>query len=45
MTRRAAVIGVGARWAAIFLARGFEVAATDPAAGAEDFARYFINNA
>ena len=39
MTRRVAVIGagtIGASWAAIFLARGFEVAATDPAAGAED---------
>ncbi len=48
MTRRVAVIGagtIGASWAAIFLARGFEVAATDPAAGAEDFARNFINNA
>ncbi|MGO9330081.1 MAG: 3-hydroxyacyl-CoA dehydrogenase NAD-binding domain-containing protein, partial [Steroidobacteraceae bacterium] len=35
MTRRVAVIGagtIGASWAAIFLARGFEVAATDPAA-------------
>jgi len=48
MTRRVAVIGagtIGASWAAIFLARGFEVAATDPAAGAEDFARHLINNA
>ena len=48
MTRRVAVIGagtIGASWAAIFLARGFEVAATDPAAGAEDFARHFINDA
>jgi carnitine 3-dehydrogenase len=48
MSRRVAVIGagtIGASWAAIFLARGFEVAATDPAAGAEDFARHFINNA
>ena len=48
MTRRVAVIGagtIGAGWAAIFLACGFEVAATDPAAGAEDFARHFINNA
>ena len=48
MTRRVAVIGagtIGASWAAIFLARGFEVAATDPAAGAEDFTRHFINNA
>ncbi|HMK69866.1 MAG TPA: 3-hydroxyacyl-CoA dehydrogenase NAD-binding domain-containing protein, partial [Xanthobacteraceae bacterium] len=47
MTRRVAVIGtgtIGASWAAIFLARGFEVAATDPAAGAEDFARHFIND-
>jgi len=48
MTRRVAVIGagaIGASWAAIFLAHGFEVAATDPAAGAEDFARRFINDA
>ena len=48
MTRRVAVIGagtIGASWAAIFLARGFEVAATDPATGAEDFARRFIDNA
>jgi carnitine 3-dehydrogenase len=48
MTRRVAVIGagaIGAGWAAIFLARGFEVAAIDPAPGAEDFARRFIDNA
>jgi 3-hydroxyacyl-CoA dehydrogenase len=48
MTRRVAVIGagtIGASWAAIFLARGYEVAATDPSAGAEAFARRFIDNA
>jgi 3-hydroxyacyl-CoA dehydrogenase len=48
MTRRVAAIGagtIGASWAAIFLARGFEVAATDPAAGAEDTAGHLINNA
>ena len=45
---RVAVIGtgtIGASWAAIFLARGFEVAAADPVAGAEGFARHFIENA
>src|ERR1700733_928734 len=48
MTRREAVTGpapIGASWPPIFPARGFEVAAPDPAAGAEDFARHFINNA
>src|ERR1700733_6685019 len=48
MTRRVAVIGagtIGASWAAIFLARGLEVAAYDPAPNGEAFARRFIGNA
>jgi 3-hydroxyacyl-CoA dehydrogenase len=48
MTKRIAVIGagtIGASWAAYFLARGFEVAAYDPAPNGEDFARRFIDNA
>src|SRR5581483_4016086 len=48
MTKRVAVIGagtIGASWAAIFLARGLEVAAYDPAPQAEAFARRFIANA
>jgi 3-hydroxyacyl-CoA dehydrogenase len=48
MTRRVAVIGsgtIGASWAAIFLARGLDVAATDPSPHGEAFARKFIDNA
>jgi 3-hydroxyacyl-CoA dehydrogenase len=48
MSKRVAVIGagtIGASWAAIFLARGLEVAAYDPAPQAEAFARRFIANA
>jgi len=48
MTRRVAVIGagtIGASWAAIFLARGLSVAASDPAPNGESFARRFIDNA
>ena len=48
MPQRIAVIGagtIGASWAAYFLARGFEVAAYDPAPSGEDFARRFIDNA
>ena len=48
MPQRIAVIGagtIGASWAAYFLARGFEVAAYDPAPNGEDFARRFIDNA
>lgn len=48
MSQRIAVIGagtIGASWAAIFLARGFDVAATDPGPNAESFARRFIDNA
>ena len=39
---RVAVVGtgvIGAGWAALFLARGLDVAAWDPAAGAEDALR------
>jgi 3-hydroxyacyl-CoA dehydrogenase len=48
MTKRVAVIGagtIGASWAAIFLARGLEVAAYDPAPNGESFLRKFIGNA
>jgi carnitine 3-dehydrogenase len=48
MAKRIAVIGagtIGASWAAYFLARGFEVAASDPSPNAEAFARRFIDNA
>ena len=43
-----AVVGagtIGASWAAIFLARGYDVAATDPAPNAESFLRRFVDNA
>jgi 3-hydroxyacyl-CoA dehydrogenase len=43
--RRVAVIGagtIGASWAAVFLARGLSVAASDPAPGAEDFIKRFV---
>jgi carnitine 3-dehydrogenase len=45
---RVAVLGVGtigASWAAFFLSRGLEVAASDPAPHAEGFLRHFIENA
>jgi 3-hydroxyacyl-CoA dehydrogenase len=48
MSQRIAVIGtgtIGASWAAICLARGHDVSASDPAPGAEAFARRFIGNA
>ena len=48
MPQRIAMIGagtIGASWAAIFLARGHEVSASDPAPNAEAFARRFIGNA
>ena len=48
MTKRVAVIGagtIGASWAAIFLARGLEVAAYDPSPSGEAFLRKFIGNA
>ena len=43
-----AVLGcgtIGASWAANFLAQGLSVAASDPAPGAEDFLRRFVDNA
>jgi len=46
--QRAAIIGagtIGASWAANFLARGLDVAAYDPAPGAESFARRFVEDA
>jgi 3-hydroxyacyl-CoA dehydrogenase len=48
MPQRIAVIGagtIGASWAAYFLARGFEVGASDPSPTGEAFARRFIDNA
>ena len=48
MSKRVSVIGagtIGASWAAIFLARGFEVAASDPSPTGEAFARRFVDNA
>jgi 3-hydroxyacyl-CoA dehydrogenase len=48
MSKRVSVVGagtIGASWAAIFVARGHEVAATDPAPQSEAFARRFIDNA
>jgi carnitine 3-dehydrogenase len=48
MNKRVSVIGagtIGASWAAIFLARGYEVAASDPAPQGEAFARRFVDNA
>lgn len=46
--RRVAVVGcgtIGAGWAALFLARGLEVVASDPAPGAEDRLRAFVARA
>jgi 3-hydroxyacyl-CoA dehydrogenase len=48
MTKRVAVVGagtIGASWAAIFLARGLDVAAYDPSPQGEAFARKFVDNA
>jgi len=48
MSQRIAVIGagtIGASWAAIFMARGHEVAASDPAPQGEAFIRRFVANA
>jgi len=48
MTQRIAVIGagtIGASWAAIFLARGLDVRASDPAPQGEAFVRRFVANA
>lgn len=46
--KHVAVIGagtIGASWAAFFLARGLSVAASDPAPGAEEFIRRYIETA
>src|SRR4051794_41371967 len=46
--RRVAVVGsgtVGASWAALFLAHGLDVAATDPAPDAEEWLRRFVERA
>lgn len=43
--RRIAVVGtglIGSSWAAFFLARGFDVVASDPASGAEEKLRAFV---
>jgi carnitine 3-dehydrogenase len=48
MSNRVAVIGagtIGASWATYFLARGYDVAATDPSPNGEAFARRFIDTA
>lgn len=48
MNRKIAVVGtgvIGAGWATHFLARGFDVTATDPAAGAEARLRAYIDEA
>jgi 3-hydroxyacyl-CoA dehydrogenase len=46
--RRIAIVGtgvIGASWAALYLARGFDVVATDPAPNAEANLRKYINEA
>jgi 3-hydroxyacyl-CoA dehydrogenase len=46
--RRIAIVGtgvIGASWAALFLAHGLEVIATDPAPNAEEKLREYIDNA
>src|ERR1700761_197750 len=46
--QRVAIIGtgvIGASWAALFLAKGLKVAATDPAPSAEKALRNFVDNA
>jgi 3-hydroxyacyl-CoA dehydrogenase len=46
--RRIAIVGtgvIGASWAALFLAHGLEVIATDPAPNAEENLREYIDNA
>lgn len=46
--RRIAIVGtgvIGASWAALYLARGFEVIATDPAPNAEENLRQYIDAA
>src|SRR5260370_8477278 len=46
--RRIAIVGtgvIGASWAAYYLSRGFDVAATDPAASAEANLRKYVDDA
>lgn len=46
--RRIAIVGtgvIGASWAAYYLARGFDVVATDPAPGAEAILRNYVGDA
>src|SRR6267154_1605310 len=46
--RRIAIVGtgvIGASWAAQYLARGFDVVATDPAPGAEQKLRNYVDDA
>src|ERR1700736_3084857 len=46
--RRIAIVGtgvIGASWAALYLARGFDVIATDPAPNAEANLRHFVDTA
>src|SRR5882724_6091640 len=46
--RRIAIVGtgvIGASWAAAFLANGLDVIATDPAPGAEDAMRRYVETA
>src|SRR5258705_5897500 len=46
--RRIAIVGtgvIGASWAAQYLARGFDVVATDPAPGAEQKLRQYVDDA
>jgi len=48
MIRRIAIVGtgvIGASWAALFLAKGLDVVATDPAPNAEPRLREFVANA
>ena len=46
--RRIAIVGtgvIGASWAAQYLARGFDVVATDPAPNAEESLRRYVDSA
>src|SRR5689334_16097767 len=46
--RRVAIVGtgvIGSSWAALYLARGFDVIATDPRPDAESHLRHFIDTA
>jgi len=48
MIKRVAIVGtgvIGASWAALYLAKGFDVVATDPAPGAESRLREFVSKA